>query len=124
MRINDGWIMNDGSHCMADRCQISSSRRLTVQDEAHQRLAVPVQDLPQGEGLQRCVRQQPEEQRDGVVRGQTFRVDEPVEQSGSERSSKGQSNTAALSKLLSEGKEGWGEEHLVGWASTAWLCRW
>lgn len=77
--------MNDGSLSMAAGCQISSSRRLTVQDEAHQRLAVPVQDLPQGKGLQRCVRQQPEEQRDGVIRGQTFRVDQPAGWDGSGR---------------------------------------
>lgn len=95
--------MNDGLRSTADGSQISSSWRLTVQNEAHHRLAVPVQDLPQGKGLQRCVRQQPEEQRDGVIRGQTFRVDEPAGWNGSGRSSKGQSNMTALSKQLSEG---------------------
>lgn len=51
---------------------------LTVQDDSHQRLVVLVEDLPEGEGLRRCVGQQSEQQADGVVRGQPFRMDEPV----------------------------------------------
>lgn len=52
--------------------------RLTVQDDSHQRLVVLVEDLPEGEGLLRSVGQQPEQQGDGVVRGQPFRVEVPV----------------------------------------------
>lgn len=52
---------------------------LTVQDDSHQRLVVLVEDLPEGEGLLRSVGQQSEQQSDGVVGGQPFRMHEPAE---------------------------------------------
>ncbi len=57
------------------------SVRLTVQDDAHQRLILLVENLPEGERLLRSVGQQSEQQGDGVVRGQPFRMDVPVSQS-------------------------------------------
>lgn len=64
-----------------DKTQRRGETRLTVQDDPHQRLVALVQDLPQGEGLLWSVGQQPEQQGDGVVGGQAFRVDVSVSQS-------------------------------------------
>lgn len=104
---------------MSHGCQISCSRRLTVKDEAHQWLAVSVQDLPQGKGLQRRVRQQPEEQRDGVVRGQTFWVDNPAGWNGSKTAPEGQKNPMGFSKQLSDEKVGEGGPGRLGQNSLA-----
>lgn len=60
---------------------MSSTARLnydvhTVQDHAHQRLAVVVENLPQCKGLLRRVGEQAEQDGECVVRGQAFRVEE------------------------------------------------
>lgn len=60
--------------------------KLTVQDDSGQRIVVLVENLPECKGLLRCIGQQPEQQRDGVVRGQPLRMDEPVSQDRNRRS--------------------------------------
>lgn len=106
-------MMNDDEWRMSNDT-MNGSQRLTVKDEAHQRLAVFVQDLPKGKGLKRRVRQQPEEQRDGVVRGKTFWVDDPAGWNGSKRSPKGQKEETGF---LQAGP--WGERE--GTEEPGWL---
>lgn len=60
--------------------------QLTVQDDSGQRIVVLVENLPESEGLLWRIGQQPEQQSDGVVRGQPLRMDEPASQDRNRRS--------------------------------------
>lgn len=57
--------------------KVGESFPAIVQDDPNQGLALLVEDLPKGEGFLRSVRQQAEEEGDGVVRWQPLGMDIP-----------------------------------------------